>query len=209
MPLKEKVNVKQKRLKSNTNGRDWTCASIELPSSMPFQSMPLQTWVHPGRAHELGLLKMTDKERIGAHASCPWDLGKYAVAPSDKEYDPSIASFPGRSHLQYLIAYSIQIWRGKAWEIWSSAVTSGRHIVDTWGPCPTVVIPVSCRTMPGAMNDGWYWHCHANALVSSPRTDSTKRASRFLLCVAHCWCGQWCCLFYGCLNHRSMPWRSF
>ena len=28
-----------------------------------------------------------------------------------------LASFPGRSHLQYLIAYSMQIRRGKAWEI--------------------------------------------------------------------------------------------
>jgi len=34
-----------------------------------------------------------------------------------------VASFPGRSHLQYLIAYSMQIRRGKAWEIWSCAVT--------------------------------------------------------------------------------------
>ena len=33
----------------------------------------------------------------------------------------SVASFPGRSHLQYLIAYSMQIRRGKAWEIWSRA----------------------------------------------------------------------------------------
>jgi len=34
-----------------------------------------------------------------------------------------IASFPGLSHLQYLIAYSMQIQRGEAWEIWSRAVT--------------------------------------------------------------------------------------
>jgi len=67
-----------------------------------------------------------------------------------------IASFPGHSHLQYLIAYSMQIQRGKAWEIRSRAVTSGRQMVDTWGAVPTVVIPVSCRTVPGAVNDGWY-----------------------------------------------------
>ena len=29
----------------------------------------------------------------------------------------SLASFPGRSHRQYLIAYSMLIQRGKAWEI--------------------------------------------------------------------------------------------
>ena len=33
-------------------------------------------------------------------------------------------------HLQYLIAYSMQIQRGKAWEIWLLAVMSG-------GQCPT------------------------------------------------------------------------
>ena len=30
-----------------------------------------------------------------------------------------LALFPGPSHLQYLITWSMQTWRGKAWEIWS------------------------------------------------------------------------------------------
>jgi len=47
-----------------------------------------------------------------------------------------LASFPGHSYLQYLIAYSMQIWRGKAWEIWSCEVTSGRQMVDTRGAVP-------------------------------------------------------------------------
>ena len=47
-----------------------------------------------------------------------------------------VASFPGRFHLQYLIAYSMQIRRGKAWEISSRAVTSGRQKVDTRGAVP-------------------------------------------------------------------------
>ena len=38
-----------------------------------------------------------------------------------------LASFPGCSHLQNLITCSMQIRRGKAWEIWSRAFTSGRH----------------------------------------------------------------------------------
>ena len=29
-----------------------------------------------------------------------------------------VASFPGHSHLQSLISCSVQVWRGKAWEIW-------------------------------------------------------------------------------------------
>ena len=42
----------------------------------------------------------------------------------------SVASFPGLSHLQYLMTYSMQIRRGKAWEIWSCTVTSGRQRVQ-------------------------------------------------------------------------------
>ena len=49
----------------------------------------------------------------------------------------TLASFPGRSHLQYLILYSMQIWRWKAWEIWLLAVTSGSQKIDTWGAVPS------------------------------------------------------------------------
>jgi len=45
----------------------------------------------------------------------------------------NVASFPGRSHLQCLIAYSMQICSEKAWEIWS---WSGRQMVDTRGVVP-------------------------------------------------------------------------
>jgi len=44
-----------------------------------------------------------------------------------------VASFPGRSHLRYFFTSSMQIWRGKAWEIWSRAVTQGSQWVDTQG----------------------------------------------------------------------------
>ena len=39
-----------------------------------------------------------------------------------------LASFSGRSHLQYFITCSIQTWREKAWEIWSCAVMLDRHM---------------------------------------------------------------------------------
>ena len=45
----------------------------------------------------------------------------------------SYTLIPGNSHLQSLITYSIQVWKGKASEIWSRAVMSCRHRVDTWG----------------------------------------------------------------------------
>jgi len=51
----------------------------------------------------------------------------------------------GCSHLQYVITCSMQIQKGKAWEIWSHVVMSGRQRVDTRG---VVIIPVSCQTIP-------------------------------------------------------------
>ena len=67
---------------------------------------------------------------------------RQSMAVNDKEErlnytTSSIASFPGCSHLQYLIACSTRIWRAKAWEIRSHSVTHG-------GLCLTVIIPVSC-----------------------------------------------------------------
>ena len=56
----------------------------------------------------------------------------------------TLALFPGRSHLQYLITYSMQIRRGKAWEIWLLAVTSG-------GQCPMRNLEaLSCTIGPRA-----------------------------------------------------------
>ena len=48
---------------------------------------------------------------------------------------------PRPFHLQSLITCSVQIRKGKAWEIWSCVVTSGRERIDTWGVVPTVIIP--------------------------------------------------------------------
>ena len=42
-----------------------------------------------------------------------------------------VVSFPDHSHLQSSITCSMQIWKGKSWEIWSHAVMS--EGIDTWG----------------------------------------------------------------------------
>ena len=47
---------------------------------------------------------------------------------SEQSVNLMLALISGHSHLQYLIACSIQTWRGKAWDIWSHAVMSSRHI---------------------------------------------------------------------------------
>ena len=49
---------------------------------------------------------------------------------------PELASFPGCSCLQFLIASSMRKQRGKAWEIQSCAMTSGRQRVDRQGAVP-------------------------------------------------------------------------
>ena len=46
------------------------------------------------------------------------------------EVGHSIASFPGRSHLNSLNTCSMQTWRVKAWEIWSCVMMSGRQRID-------------------------------------------------------------------------------
>ena len=52
--------------------------------------------------------------------------------PGRAVYATSLASFPGHSHLQSLIACSEE----KAWEIWSHVMTSGRQLEDTCGVVP-------------------------------------------------------------------------
>ena len=49
---------------------------------------------------------------------------------------PPPASFPGRSHHPCLIACSMQIRRGRAWDIWSCVMTSGRQMADIWAAVP-------------------------------------------------------------------------
>ena len=71
----------------------------------------------------------------------------------------SIASFPGHSH-QYLIAYSMQIRRGEAWEIWSRAVTSGRQMVDTRGAVPDSSNSRFVSNCP--------WHCEQRMVLTLP-----------------------------------------
>lgn len=102
--LKEKANVKQKRLKSNTNGRDWMFASTGITILHAIQ--PICPYKHEGikcylkqHPYLIGLPKLTDKERIGAHASRPWDLGKYVLTPSMRNMTPPHVSVSQTSQL--------------------------------------------------------------------------------------------------------------
>jgi len=61
------------------------------------------------------------------------EVQDYLASGRYPETATKVSLVPRRSHLQYLIAYSMQIRRGKAWEISSLAVTSGRLKVDTRG----------------------------------------------------------------------------
>jgi len=46
--------------------------------------------------------------------------------------------------------------KGKAWEIWSRAVTSGRQMVDTRGAVPDSSNSRFVLNRPWHVNDGWY-----------------------------------------------------
>ena len=66
-----------------------------------------------------------------------WNSKLFLRQPPFNRNSRSISnSFSGRSHLQSWITCSMQTRRGKAWEIWSRAMTSGRRRVDTWGAVP-------------------------------------------------------------------------
>ena len=85
------------------------------------------------------------------------------------------------------IACSVQIQKGKAWEMCLCAVTSGRQRVDMWKQCLTVMIPVSYWTAPWMMSG--IDAALLNALASSPRTDSTRKGFEIL-----CWAPPPMCL---------------
>ena len=89
-----------------------------------------------------------------------------------------VVSFPGLLWLQFLIAYSMQKWREKAWEISSHAMTSGTQRVDRRGQCLTVVIHKSCIDQPQV-----YWTSCIDAAFKG-KSLKIKRALRFF--VGHC-----------------------
>ena len=71
---KGKRQTEETKIKPKWQGLEHVL-QLELPSSMPFQPMPLQTRVHQmlsRRASIPGLPKTIDKERIGTHAPRPF-----------------------------------------------------------------------------------------------------------------------------------------
>ena len=61
---------------------------------------------------------------------------RFQYLARDTGSDPRWGCLGLETRIQYLIAYSMQIWRGEAWEIWSHAVMSGKQKVDTHGVVP-------------------------------------------------------------------------
>jgi len=117
-----------------------------------------------------------------------------------------IASFPSHSHLQniWLLAVCRYRWV-KAWAIWSSAETSGRQRVYTQGQCPSVVIPILCRTTPGAVNDKWYvltLPCYVPA--SYPWIDNARKSFK-ILCWALSLCVYTLCIWLTSLQVTRFP----
>ena len=77
--------------------------------------------------------------------------------------------------------FQYEIWRGKACEIWSRALTSGRQMVDTQGAVPNryntslaSICPQRCEKQIVSIV------CLANALTYSLWTDSTRQDVQIL-----------------------------
>ena len=127
-------------------------------------------------------LGLTVQERaskffVGHHPPCVYPLPTLCL--------PDVTSnVPG---VPTSIACSVQIQKGKAWEMCLCAVTSGRQRVDMWKQCLTVMIPVSYWTAPWMMSG--IDAALLNALASSPRTDSTRKGFEIL-----CWAPPPMCL---------------
>ena len=84
-------------------------------------------------------------------------------------------SHAGLCYIQSMITWSIQMCRGKAWDL-VTCMTSGRHT-----RCPNAIIHVSHWPIPGILS---------NAPTSSPWMDITRRGLEILhwepfLCVWH------------------------
>ena len=81
-------------------------------------------------------------------------------------YRDTVASFPGHSHLQSLIAAYADM---EAEELGDLVTDLGRQKVEArhMGRCLTLIIPVSCLPIHGTVNNEWCWCCLANTLVSS------------------------------------------
>ena len=85
--------------------------------------------VQPTKSSTLGVY---DSHPLLATCSTTWSL-KIKVLALLLAFNLSlcsvcVASFPGRSHLQYLIARSMQIWRGRPWifsQVWLRPVDRG------------------------------------------------------------------------------------
>ena len=90
-----------------------------------------------------------------------------------------IASLPDHSHLQYLIAYSMQIQREKAWEIWTHVVMSGKQRVDTRGWCPTRLEALSCTIGPRAGGKSVSKAVSIPSLVHCARDGLTRKGNYY------------------------------
>ena len=109
----------------------WVCPTVlgffTLPSTVAAVLVSLYTTLYShsvsqeGLAHKFYHLNMLGTtESVGMRLyTTSWCSLLDAVVHITRKIllrPETLTSFPGRSHLQFLIAYSVQKWRGKAWE---------------------------------------------------------------------------------------------
>jgi len=80
---------------------------------------------------------------------------------------PSVSLIPRPFPPPVLIACSVQIQRGNAWEILSHAVMLGRRMVHTWWVVPDCDISCFTSTHPWCRKQQ-YFYCLVKSLNSNP-----------------------------------------
>ena len=159
-------------------GHSWTLA----PDTWPLK------WKRPG---DNLLCSNLLPEHRGSLVPMPFpppvfDQIQYAIKnwrrerPGNKA-NSGVASFPGRSRLQFLIAYCMQKRRGKAWEKESRAWRQVDVRVDTRGAvtdrCNSQTLRWSASSLP---DNELYWHCLLNVTVSSSWTKYYRKDFKIL-----------------------------
>ena len=79
----------------------------------------------------------------------------------------------------------MQIRRGKAREIWSRVMMSGRQRVDTQRAPEGVIIPVLSRSVPGIVNNEWYGSSVLRTISLVPRRSMLGEKSTWYPLFAH------------------------
>jgi len=109
----------------------------------------------------------TNSATFFSHARAWVYLGQTILVPGRSLFYPHSMPFSILALFQAIPTYglcSMQVRRGKTWEIWSCVMTSGRQMVDTRGVVPNHRNSHLCQPVHWRCKFKLYWCCLPNAL---------------------------------------------